>query len=128
LNFKTICSNGTGGFIAVIAKKNKTWNAASKESTTYLLHLSDLCWLRRQTYAQEDDADRKSFFGTDEEIRRRFRSYLTYFLQSLGMFDEADEITLPFGSLHQFQTIPGCDGKPKARSEDEPNRLSCVRS
>jgi hypothetical protein len=23
----------------------------------------------------------------------------------MGMFDEADEITLPFGSLHQFQTI-----------------------
>jgi hypothetical protein len=59
--------------------------------------------LRRQTYAQEDALTVK-FSETDEEIHVEDSLVLTRFA-IMGMFDEADEITLPFGSLHQFQTI-----------------------
>jgi hypothetical protein len=42
----------------------------------------------------------------------------------MGMFDEADEITLPFGSLHQFQTILNVMENQELVLKDEPNRLS----
>jgi hypothetical protein len=45
----------------------------------------------------------------------------------MGMFDEADEITLPFGSLHQFQTILDVMENQELVLKDEPNRLSFVK-
>jgi hypothetical protein len=46
----------------------------------------------------------------------------------MGMFDEADEITLPFGSLHQFQTILNVMENQELVLKDEPNRLSFVKA
>jgi hypothetical protein len=43
------------------------------------------------------------------------------------VFDEADEITLPFGSLHQFQTILDVMENQELVLKDEPNRLSFVK-
>jgi hypothetical protein len=66
------------------------------------------------------------FSETDEEIHVEDSLVLTRFA-IMGMFDEADEITLPFGSLHQFQTILDVMENQELVLKDEPNRLSFVK-
>jgi hypothetical protein len=84
--------------------------------------ISDQLLNYAQTYAQEDDADRK-FSETDEEIHVEDSLVLTRFAIA---FDEADEITLP-SEAYQFQTILNVMENQELVLKDEPNRLSFVK-
>jgi hypothetical protein len=82
--------------------KNKTWGLQRYRRPTY--HIGPTVKLRRQTYAQEDDADRK-VFETDEEIHVEDPP-------SCRMFEQ---ITLPLEATSSKTILD--DGKPRARSE-----------
>jgi hypothetical protein len=125
VDFKTICSNGTGGFIVVAPSKNKTWVTSFKDIDD-LPTISDqlLNYVARPTHKKMTLTVK--FSETDEEIHVEDSLVLTRFA-IMGMFDEADEITLPFGSLHQFQTILDVMENQELVLKDEPNRLSFVK-
>jgi hypothetical protein len=104
--------------------RTRRGSPASKISTTYLPPDQLLNYVARPTHKKMTLTVK--FSETDEEIHVEDSLVLTRFA-IMGMFDEADEITLPFGSLHQFQTILDVMENQELVLKDEPNRLSFVK-
>jgi hypothetical protein len=124
VDFKTICSNGTGGFIVVAPSKNKEW-IKSFNDIDYLPIISDdlLNYVAKPTHNRTTMTINfaetgESIFIEDSWVLARFAI--------VGMFEEFQEMNIPIGTLSEFKALMDVMEDSDLSLRDVPNRRAFV--
>jgi hypothetical protein len=103
VDFKTICSNGTSGFIVVAPSTNKTW-VNSFEDTLFLPEIPDdlLDAVAKPTHAPVSMTVRFQETGEEEAVEA---SAVIMKLAYAHLFAELGEMHVPIGSRAEFDAL-----------------------